>query len=271
MQIKSKKHFGQHFIFDEQVNQAIAASAGDLKDYHVLEIGPGPGGLTKAILKNNPHKLTSIEIDTQFELIHRQITKEHNETYEMLLQDALVFQEELLSDKKIKIIANLPYNIATSLILKWLEKPHLFETIIITIQKEVADRIISPPSCKDYGRLSICAQLICETRKLFDLSPEVFSPPPKVTSSVIELKPIMNPKYKINTKKIKEVTRILFSKRRKTIRKILKDTIKESEEMLKKLNIDSNLRPENLTIEQVYYLSEEIFPDNETSLINPVI
>ena len=244
----TKKKFGQNFLVDELLLDKIVACSGNIENKNVLEIGCGPGGLTYSILKQEPKKLISVEIDKDcYNIVKTEFNEYKN--FEVLNQDAIKINEKDFFDaEKIKIIANLPYNVGTTLLIKWINNLSIFEDFTLLLQKEVVDRIIAEPKTKNYGRLSILIQALCDAKKCFDISPNNFIPAPKVMSSVVFIKPKDNIKI-IDVEKLSKITSILFNQRRKIIKKSIENLIKNGEIDEKVLNIiDLNKRAEELSV-----------------------
>lgn len=241
---QAKKNLGQNFIFDQNINRKIVDAAGDLTDKIIVEVGPGPGGLTLEILRRNIKKLYIIEYDTHWCDVWSNLQKEYK-NLELIRGDALQVDITLLNSEV--VISNLPYNISTKLLYKWFEKFSSFERLILMFQKEVADRIIARPCTKDYGKLSVIAQWLSSVYKVCDLSPDVFSPPPRVYSSVLKFIPNKNvqcfDKYNDFCKLLTEA----FSARRKVVRK----NIKESAifQKLVQLGYTDNTRAEEISVD----------------------
>jgi 16S rRNA (adenine1518-N6/adenine1519-N6)-dimethyltransferase len=260
----TKKSLGQNFIFDLNVTTKIVRHAGDLKGRVVIEVGPGVGSLSRPILLAGPEKLIVIEKDARTLPILAKLKEIAPDQFEIISEDALNIDYKKIKEqynKPIKIIANLPYNVGTELLLRWLENAEMFESLTLMFQREVAERICAKAGSEHYGRLSIIAQILCDCKIQFDVAPTVFFPPPKVFSSVVSIIPYPKPKYDVDLEKLKKVTRSAFSQRRKSIRNSLKEAFgSEVENVLAKLDIDSNLRAENLTIEQFCALAR-ILPD----------
>jgi 16S rRNA (adenine1518-N6/adenine1519-N6)-dimethyltransferase len=280
--LDAKKSLGQNFILDANLTDKIARQAGDLDGFQVLEIGGGPGGLTKSILKLNPQKLTVVEQDdrcigalneiknfypNQLEVIKGDALKFDISTIMLSSQPRVValdklqlgswgvgrdpnFRQDDDKNRQIKIIANLPYNIATQLLFKWLEEKDKIDMMVLMFQKEVVDRIVAKPNSKAFGRLSVMVNFFCETKKLFDISSSSFTPPPKVTSSLVMIKPRVKPIMDIDFKELEKVCAAAFSQRRKMIRSSLKSISSDPEGWLKRSGIDSSLRAEQLTLDQ---------------------
>ncbi len=241
--IEPLKRLGQNFLFDQTLCDKIAGSCKISPQDIVFEIGPGTAGLTRSILRSNPLKLISIETDSRCLSLLEDIRSLYK-NFEIIEADAL--KVSLLSlapaETNYKIIANLPYNIGTALILKWLKELERISSINVMVQREVADRICAIHSCKAYGRLSIICQLLTEPKKLFDISPDSFYPKPKIWSSFISLIPKKDIPTFEEISVLEEITAAAFGMRRKMLRSSLKSVV--SEEILGDIN--SSLRAENL-------------------------
>ncbi|QGR02472.1 16S rRNA (adenine(1518)-N(6)/adenine(1519)-N(6))-dimethyltransferase RsmA [Ehrlichia ruminantium] len=248
--INPKKELSQCFISSTKITDQIVSYAGNISDFSIIEIGPGLGTMTYSILKKNPKKLIAIEKDSRLLSIHNKIVKEFQGKYEFILSDALDINLQNIVEPPVKIIANLPYNIATLLLIKWINYINFFHSFTLMFQKEVADRIVAQPNNKNYGTLSILTQLFADVHKIQDFGPEIFSPQPKVFSSVINILVLPQPKFNVNYQKLRQVVQITFNQRRKMIRSTLKKINSNADEILQSLNIPNNLRPENLSIKQ---------------------
>ncbi len=256
MIIKPKKSLGQNFLIDKNILQKIVNTV-EIKDKEILEIGPGSGNLTQEILKNKPKKIFVIEKDNNLaELLNKKFSNRIN----IINNDVLDINENLISKEKLTVFGNLPYNISTEILSKWivnLNKKFWFNELILMFQKEVADRIIAKPNTSNYGRLSILSKWKLEVKKILDINPESFYPRPKIISSLL----IFYPKkisFKLNNpKSLETITRIFFGQRRKMIKKPFNQIFKNSEEISKKLNINLNLRPQNLSNDVYYKLAKE--------------
>jgi len=239
----TKKSFGQHFIFDLNLTAKIARCAGDLSSCTVLEIGPGPGALTRSILLAGAKKVIAIEKDSRVLPLLQEIKNAAGERLEIIHGDALEIAEENLAAGDIKIISNLPYNISTPLLFKWLDKINLFSGLTLMFQKEVADRIAAVPGSKDYGRISILTQWLAEVRTEFDIPPDAFIPPPKVTSTVVNIIPYLKPLYPAKKEILKKICEV-FNQRRKILRGSLKKITADPARLLEIAGIDPERRPD---------------------------
>ncbi|QXK93144.1 16S rRNA (adenine(1518)-N(6)/adenine(1519)-N(6))-dimethyltransferase RsmA [Neoehrlichia mikurensis] len=248
--IKANKSLGQNFIISDEITDKIVSYSQNITSDSIIEIGPGLGILTKSILKNNPKKLISIEKDHRFTDIYTKLAKDYHGKYEFKIADALNINYKTLANPPIKIIANLPYNISTTLLLKLLNDINHFDSLTLMFQKEVADRILAQPNSKSYGTLSILVQLLCKVEKMEDLMPDAFYPSPKVHSSILHIIPFKTPKFKVDYHKVTKVVNATFNYRRKMIHTSLKHITNNVETILKLANINGDLRPDNMSIEQ---------------------
>lgn len=257
----TKKSFGQNFLIHSDLIDKIVKSACISNDDEVLEVGTGPAGLTTAILRQNPKKLVSIDLDERcINIAKNEILPYYNNLC-LLYDDALKIDESKIFDKKFKIVANLPYNIGTTLIFKWLENYiEKISLINVLLQKEVVDRMIAKIGTKDYSRISVMCQYLCNVKRQFDISPKAFLPAPKVTSTVVTL----TPKNNINSTIIpylSQICRIAFNQKRKTIYNNLKNYYKNTSKVLEKCNISEKTRAEELTIEDFINITHNLLLD----------
>ncbi len=245
----AKKSLGQNFLFDHKITDKIANKSGQIEGKNILEIGPGPAGLTRSILKNNPKKLVVIEQDERAISLLEEI-KTYYPNLEIIHGDALkIDANKIFSNQKFKIIANLPYNIGTVLLFQWLENLQNIESMTLLLQKEVVQRIISKPNSKKYGRLAVMINSFCESKSLFDIAPGSFVPAPKVTSSLVQITPLEKLNNNIDFKVLSKICAAAFSQRRKMLRSSLKSLNIDVEDLLTKCNIDPSLRAEQLSLE----------------------
>jgi 16S rRNA (adenine1518-N6/adenine1519-N6)-dimethyltransferase len=261
---RAKKSLGQNFLKDKNIINRIISSLSDIENSFIIEIGPGKGAITKEFLKYHPYKYIVIEIDKNLLSILTEIKATYPGNIVIINDDALTVHEETLverynkDNKDIKIVSNLPYNISTVLLTKWLKKINLFTSLTLMFQKEVADRILAKPGSKTYGRLSVMTQWLCNIKKITNVPKSAFTPAPKITSTVLKIIP--KKKYKkINFKIVEEVVKQAFSQRRKMIKSSLKNLIKDENERLKlleKAGIKENLRPEQISVDQYLSLSK---------------
>lgn len=260
-QLMADKKLGQNFLLDQNITDKIircSLSSQNLSDFtgaEVFEIGPGPGGLTRAILKASPDKLTVIEMDSRCISIMEEIQSKTGNILEIKNADALKYPYPQSTDKNIHIISNLPYNISVPLLINWLTSINNYKSLTLMFQKEVAERIMASIRCKDYGRISILSQLQCKITKLFDLSPECFVPAPKIWSTVLLFEPLSAPLNSKQIEKLEKLTSQAFSARRKMIRQSLK-SYNNLETACEQLGIPLTSRPEELTPQQFFDLSQ---------------
>jgi len=252
-----KKH-GQNFIYDSSLCDKIVRASGVGESGNILEIGPGTAGLTRSILKTQPLLLTVVETDKRCIPLLEEI-RTINPNLHIIQGDALEFSLEDLSHiKKIDIISNLPYHIGTELLIRWLKKIYLINSITVMLQKEVVDRMRAQPGIKEYSRLSVICQLICKVEKCFDVSNMAFYPPPKVQSSIVKLYPLPNPFSLSLVSKLELITRFAFGQRRKMIRSSLAALTPNIGILLQDLQINDSLRAEDLTPQEYLSLAKAI-------------
>jgi len=244
--LDARKKLGQHFLLDLNLTGRIARAAGRLADCHIIEIGPGPGGLTRALLAAGAKQITAVETDPRCVAALGELASAYPGQLQVIEADALQTDLSTLCPKPRRIIANLPYNIATPLLLRWLRQIEQFESLTLMFQKEVADRITAAPGSKAFGRLSVITQWLCETRHDFNISRTAFTPPPKIDSTVITLIPRPEPLAPADMKILEKVTAAAFGQRRKMLRASLKNLNID----LEHLGIDPTARAETLTVEQ---------------------
>jgi 16S rRNA (adenine1518-N6/adenine1519-N6)-dimethyltransferase len=249
--ITPQKKLGQNFLTDQNIIKKIASTVKDIQNKHILEIGPGVASLSRELLLQNPKQFTCLEYDKRCIVFLKEQLLPQFPEMNILHADALDFNEELLvqNGQKLTIVANLPYNIASTLLIKWLEKIHLFDELILMFQKEVAERICATAGTKKYGILSVLSQYLCDCRIAFDIAPTCFFPAPKVESSIVVLRPKQNSENLTPLfLDFKSRVKTLFNMRRKTIFNNLKQIAGDPTSILQEANIDPSLRPENLSI-----------------------
>ncbi len=248
--LAAKKALGQNFLFDLNLTRRIARAAGPFESCTVIEVGPGPGGLTRALLMEGATHLIAIERDERAIAALEEIAAAYPGKLTIIAGDALQTDYAALAGgKPVKIVANLPYNIATPLLTGWIggeSWPPFFQSLTLMFQKEVAERIVAKPGGKDYGRLSVLSQYRCEARKLFDVNRSAFTPPPKVTSSILQLIPRERPSPECRISTLERVTASAFGQRRKMLRASLKTLVNDPEALLAKAAINPELRAEQV-------------------------
>lgn len=250
--LNAKKSLGQNFLLDLNLTGRIARAAGPLQDVTVLEIGPGPGGLTRALLSEGAKKVVAIERDERCLSALKEISDFYPGRLEIVEGDALEIDHRSLVSGPTRIVANLPYNIATPLLTNWLECdpwPPWYKSLTLMFQKEVAERIVAGPGSKTYGRLSILAGWRCETHIAFDVDRLAFTPPPKVTSSVVHLQPRANVLAEADMRALFVIVKAAFSQRRKMIRANLKGLGVDPAVLFANAGIEPSLRAEQLSIQ----------------------
>ncbi|MGC6476238.1 MAG: 16S rRNA (adenine(1518)-N(6)/adenine(1519)-N(6))-dimethyltransferase RsmA [Parvibaculales bacterium] len=253
------KSLGQNFILDLNVTRRIARSANITPQSHIIEIGPGPGGLTRALLMEGAGKVTVIERDRRFQEPLEEIAAHYAPRLEIIFADALEVYLHEVTQGPYQIVANLPYNLATPLLLGWLKQdPIGWQNLTLMFQKEVGERICATTGDKHYGRLGVISNFVAQTDILFDVKPEVFVPPPKVTSAIVQLTPRPKRISDVALDKLEIVTQAAFGQRRKMLRASLKQLTPEPQNWLTQAGIDETLRAENLTIEQFCALAETL-------------
>jgi len=245
--LTAKKSLGQHFLLDMNLTRRIALSAGDLSTGCVIEIGPGPGGLTRALLETGAAHVIAIERDDRAVAIAQELAEAYPGKLEIIPADALKIDVAQLGTAPRHIVANLPYNISTPLLLAWLGNIQAFAGITVMLQKEVVDRLAAEADTPAYGRLSVIAQWLCEVRPLFNVDRKAFTPPPAVTSTVVSLIPRAEPLAPARMDVLEKVTAAAFGQRRKMLRSSLK-ALGDAESILKSVGIDPTRRAETLTV-----------------------
>ncbi len=254
--IKAKKSLGQNFLIDHNIIKKIIDIV-DIKDKNILEIGPGTGSLTLEILKKKPKKIILIEKDDKLiEILKNKLNKD----IEFINEDVLKIDENNLNNQILTVFGNLPYNISTEILSKWIlninPKKVWFSCLVLMFQKEVADRIISKFNTKDYGRLAILANWRLNIKKIMDIKPNSFQPKPKVESTVLFFEPKKNFEKFKDAKNLEKITRIFFMHRRKMIKKPFNQLFNNNKNIASELGIDLDLRPQNLDFETYYELTK---------------
>ena len=255
--IKAKKSLGQNFLIDQNIIGKIVNLI-DIKNKNILEIGPGSGNLTEKILEKKPKKFLVIEKD--YDLV-KLLKEKFNKKIEILNEDILKVEENSLSNEALMVYGNLPYNISTEILIKWIlnlnEKKIWFNYLVLMFQKEVADRITSEFNTKSYGRLTILANWRLKIRKICDISPSCFTPKPKVDSSLLLFEPKINFVKFVNPQNLEKITRVFFMHRRKMIKKPFLKLFNNYEKLALKMGLDLELRPQNLDFDTYFNLTKE--------------
>lgn len=251
--LMARKALGQNFLLDGNLTDKIVRHAGGVAGCNVLEIGPGPGGLTRSLLSAGAAQLVAVEKDARAVAALQELVAVSGGRLRVIEGDALEADPLALIAPPRRIIANLPYNIATPLLLRWLRQiyeagPSAFVGLTLMFQKEVAQRITAAPGSKAYGRLSVMSQWLCDAQPAFDIPPEAFTPPPKVTSSVVVLTPRAAPLYSVEWRALERVMAAAFGQRRKMLRAALKTLGPGGLEALEAAGIDPTARAESLDV-----------------------
>ncbi len=263
--IAPKKSLGQNFLLDLNLTARIARAAGPLDGVTVVEIGPGPGGLTRALLALGARGVIAIERDRRAIAALAEIAAHYPGRLDVVEDDALTVDPRALlaaagNDGPVRVVANLPYNIATPLLISWITTepwPPWYDQLVLMFQREVAERITAGPGSKRYGRLSVLAGWRCETRILFDIAPRAFVPPPKVTSSLVEFVPRPAP-LPCDSKALQRVTEAAFGQRRKMLRQSLKSLGRDPLALLDETGIEPTARAEDISVEGFVRLARVI-------------
>lgn len=254
--IKPTKKFGQNFLFDRNITDKIVRASGVPAGTHIIEVGPGPGALTRSLLDAG-YDVTAFEIDKFIFPLLEKMAVAAGGRFKPLLQDAMKSDLADIPQPR-AVVANLPYNIGTSLVIEWLQKihaqPDFLTSITVMLQKEVAERFTAQPRTEEYGRVSILAQWLCHAEILFDVPKEVFFPQPKVTSAILRLTPRKSRAYNPPLKLVEDITRSAFNQRRKMIKAGLKDYVQYFEAV----GIDPQLRPEAIPVDLYLKLAETV-------------
>ena len=256
MYIKAKKSLGQNFLIDREVLEKIV-SITKIAGKEVLEIGPGSGNLTTYILKQKPKKLYVVEKDDELAIL---LKEKFDTEIEIINDDILKISEDKISDQKLSVFGNLPYNISTEILSRWIlniGSNFWFQSLVLMFQKEVADRIVSEFNNSKYGRLSILSSWKLNVKKIIDIKPQSFSPRPKIDSSLLLFTPKENFFELKDPKNLEKITRIFFSQRRKMLKKPFNQVFANGKQVAEKFGIDLNLRPQNLEPETYFKLVKE--------------
>ena len=253
---KINKALGQNFLFDLNITDKIVRKSNPTAST-IIEIGCGPGSLTRSILKSKSAVVYAIDKDIQSENMLAELKIIYKDRLKIIIADALQYPIWDLGEEPRQVIANLPYNVGTKMLIKWLKYIRSFDSLTLMFQKEVADRIIAKPGSKNYGRLSILTNWLTQSSKLFDVPSNAFIPRPKVKSTVIKLKPLSKPLYDVSFESLEKLTQIAFSQKRKMLKTSLK--VINGEEILEELNISPHLRPEDLSVVEFCKIAKRSF------------
>lgn len=253
--LDAKKRFGQHFLLDLNLTRRIARAAAPLGDGTVIEIGPGPGGLTRALLLEGAGRVVAIEVDARALGPLLELQAAAGGRLDLVEADALKIEPRDLGAAPRRIVANLPYNVSTVLLVRWLHAADDIADMVLMFQKEVVDRLVAAPRTKDYGRLSVLAQHVCEVRRLFDVAPTAFVPPPKVTSAVARLTPRPRVDRLADLRPLERITAAAFGQRRKMLRGSLASVFEDPVGVLEGLGLRPTARAEELSVEDFVRLA----------------
>ena len=260
-ELRAKKSLGQNFLLDLNLTAKIARAAGDLSGCDVLEVGPGPGGLTRGLLAEGARRVLAVEKDSRCLPALAEIAAAYPERLEVINGDALEVDVSAHLTPPIRVVANLPYNVGTELLVRWwtpAEWPPAWDSLTLMFQKEVAERIVAQPGSKAYGRLAILAQWRCEARIVMTLPPEAFNPPPKIHSAVVHLTKLDAPRFPADAAVLSRVVAAAFNQRRKMLRASLKGQAPDIEDRIRAAGLEPTLRAEQVSIEGFCALAREI-------------
>ena len=248
--LNPKKALGQHFLLDTNLLNKIVRAAGDLSTMQVIEVGPGPGGLTRAILEASPRQLTAIEKDSRCLAALAPLKEIYGGRFAVMERDALQIQLDEIGVAPRTVIANLPYNVGTAMVVQWIEEvaksgTSVLHSFTVMLQKEVAERMVATVGDDAYGRLSVLVAQYCDAHIAFDVPAGAFFPPPKVTSAILCARMRATPREDVSLKALEQVTAAAFNNRRKMLRQSLKSLGVDAIELCKKADVDETLRAEN--------------------------
>jgi len=253
--LDARKRLGQHFLLDLNLTRRIARAAAPLSPGTVIEVGPGPGGLTRALLLEGATSVVAVEVDTRAIAALQELQEAADGHLQLIEGDALELDLAALGPQPRRIVANLPYNVSTALLVRWLHAADDVADMVLMFQKEVVDRLIAAPRTKDYGRLSVLAQHVCVVQRLFDVAPSAFVPPPKVTSSVARLKPKPAGDRLADLRPLERVTAAAFGQRRKMLRRALTGLFDDPVTVLTGLGLAPTARAEELSVDDFVRLA----------------
>ncbi|WP_370274391.1 16S rRNA (adenine(1518)-N(6)/adenine(1519)-N(6))-dimethyltransferase RsmA [Pseudooceanicola nitratireducens] len=259
--LAAKKSLGQNFLLDLNLTAKIARQAGDLSECDVLEIGPGPGGLTRGLLAEGARRVLAIEKDARCLPALAEVAAAYPGRLEVVNGDALEVDPLAMLTPPIRVAANLPYNVGTELLVRWLTPdvwPPFWQSLTLMFQREVAERIVAAPGSKAYGRLALLASWRADARIVLSLPPEAFTPPPKVSSAVVHLTALPEPRYPADPKVLERVVAMAFNQRRKMLRAALKGLAPDIEDRLIAAGIKPTDRAETVTLEQFCALARAV-------------
>ena len=253
--LDAKKRFGQHFLLDLNLTRRIARAAAPLGEGTVIEVGPGPGGLTRALLLEGAGHVVAVEVDARAFGPLLELQAAAGGRLDLIEADALKIEPRNLGAAPRRIVANLPYNVSTALLVRWLHAANDIADMVLMFQKEVVDRLVAEPRTKEYGRLSVLAQHVCEVRRLFDVAPTAFVPPPKVTSAVARLTPRPQTVRLADLRPLERITAAAFGQRRKMLRGSLASVFPDPVATLEGLGLKPTARAEELSVDDFVRLA----------------
>jgi 16S rRNA (adenine1518-N6/adenine1519-N6)-dimethyltransferase len=259
--LRAKKRFGQNFLLDLNLTARIARAAGDLSGADVLEVGPGPGGLTRGLLAEGARRVLAIEKDARCLPALAKIEAAYPGRLQIIEGDALAVDALAHLTPPIKIVSNLPYNVGTELLIRWMTPqawPPFWDSLTLMFQREVAERIVAKPGSKAYGRLALMVQWRAEAKIVLNLPPEAFTPPPKVSSAVVHIVKLDAPRYPADAKVLERVVAMAFNQRRKMLRAALKGLHPDIETLLQASGIAPTARAEEIGLEQFCALARAL-------------
>ena len=260
-ELSARKSLGQNFLLDLNLTAKIARQAGDLSQCDVLEIGPGPGGLTRGLLSQGARKVLAIEKDARCLPALDEIAQAYPNRLQVIEGDALGIDPLVHLTPPIRVTSNLPYNVGTELLIRWLtpkQWPPYWQSLTLMFQREVAQRIVAEPGSKAYGRLALLAQWRCDARVVINLPPEAFTPPPKVSSAVVHLTALSEPRFPANFKTLERLVATAFNQRRKMLRSSLKSISPDIEDRLRAAGLKPTERAEQIPLEGFCALAREV-------------
>ena len=264
--LRAKKSLGQNFLLDLNLTRKIARAAGPLEDTTIYEVGPGPGGLTRSLLSEGASRVVAVERDARCLPVLKHISGVWPGQVEIIAADAMKLDERALLRERditapVRVAANLPYNVATALLVKWLttpEWPPFWSSLTLMFQREVAHRIASVPGAADYGRLAVLAQWRSRARVLFDVDRRAFTPVPAVTSTLVRIEPLAAPVASARLRDLERVSAAAFGQRRKMLRQSLKQLWPDAEAAIRTAGINPQSRPQELSIEEFAALARAL-------------
>ncbi len=259
--MRAKKSLGQNFLLDLNLTSKIARQAGDLSACDVLEVGPGPGGLTRGLLAEGARKVLAVEKDSRAMGPLSEIQAAYPGRLEVINADALELDPLAHLTPPIRVVANLPYNVGTELLVRWLTPkiwPPAWSSLTLMFQKEVAQRIVAQPGSKAYGRLAVLAQWRCDARIVMELPPEAFTPPPKIRSAVVHLEALPAPRFAADADRLQKLVAMAFNQRRKMLRASLKGLRPDIEDVLNSVGIKPTARAEEIGLEEFCALARAL-------------